>query len=472
MIEVNEDRALWQRYVSGGDDEALIELFDRKQSILQKLAIQVTGNGADADDAIQAALAHLLEREPQAAVQSVQPWLIGVVLNQARSIVRREIRLRNRHQRSQESMEDTYQAPDQELEQQETYDVLNAALSELPENYREPLVLHYIEGMKFKDIADILGRKEETVKKQSQRAVKMMRKKMGQRGLSLTTLALIAMFEQLYAEENSYFTYAELGTAAVPLPLWAERVVVVSGSLVAATILCVLLLNQDAVPAQIQAGNSVDIVSVDPPPDIVPVAKQLEPLEKKKPWQQAKYNKVGTCPFGKLERYQATLEDLANEPKLVGDLILEDHYWRFKPKGKMPTMFETARLKLPAQYHMQFEFKIQDLERALPQQQVVYFGFLFNRSKRKINSEWLHKPDKEVAKALHAEKGKWHTVDIEVQRIGSEKSKLRDVIYSIDGEVYWRVKTNIATRDIIPIGVNNVSVIMRKFVYFDLDAVN
>ena len=469
MIEVTADRALWQRYISGGDEQALIDLFQRKHGVLHRLAVQVTGNAADADDAIQAALAHLIEHEPQHAVQSVQPWLMGVVLNQARSIVRREVRLRNRHQRGQAVDEQEIATPDQMYEQQEMHELLNAALSELPEHYREPLVLHYMEGMKFKDIADVLERKEETVKKQSQRAIKMMRQKMTQRGMSLGALAFIALLEGVHAQEHDCaFTYTESGSAAVPLPAWFEPFMV---SVSAAAVLCVmyfLFMQQRAEPVSVQpivaqVEQSEEITLIDQEP-----LAQVKP----KPWQQAQFKHVMACPFGLLEQHQATKDDLSSERPIDGTLILEDHYWRFRPKGKMPTMFETRQLKLPRQYHMQFEFKIQALEKPLAMKQEVYFGFLFNRTGRKDNMKGILKPLPAVTQRLHADPGTWHTVDIEVQNVDEDGSKMRDVIYSIDGERYWRVETSLPSRDIIPIGVNNISVIMRNFVYFDLDAIN
>ena len=55
-------------------------------------------------------------------------------------------------------------APDAQAESQERGESVRRALSELPEQYREVVVLRHYEGLKFREIGEVLGIPEGTVK--------------------------------------------------------------------------------------------------------------------------------------------------------------------------------------------------------------------------------------------------------------------------------------------------------------------
>lgn len=53
--------------------------------------------------------------------------------------------------------------------------VIDSSLQELPQKYKETLTLHYLQGMQFKEAAEVLGSTEEAVKKQARRGLKKIR---------------------------------------------------------------------------------------------------------------------------------------------------------------------------------------------------------------------------------------------------------------------------------------------------------
>lgn len=55
---------------------------------------------------------------------------------------------------------------------------LKAALFELPISYREVLILYYYQELKVREIADVLGCTENTVKTRLRRARKMLQDKL------------------------------------------------------------------------------------------------------------------------------------------------------------------------------------------------------------------------------------------------------------------------------------------------------
>ncbi|NRA36911.1 MAG: hypothetical protein HRU15_02120 [Planctomycetes bacterium] len=135
-------------------------------------------------------------------------------------------------------------------------------------------------------------------------------------------------------------------------------------------------------------------------------------------------------------------------------------------------MFETAQLKLPKEFHMQFEFKHQSLPAYAGKQIAVYLGFFFNRSKKKPQQKYLQKPDKTILEEIFQKRDQWHTVDIEVSIPDFDKPKMREITYSINEKVYWQARSTIRSRDIIPVGVMNTAVLMRNFQYIDLAQAN
>ena len=55
-------------------------------------------------------------------------------------------------------------SPEQELSMSETVHQVHAAVADLPERQREAIVLFAIEGMKYREISDVMGAPVNTVK--------------------------------------------------------------------------------------------------------------------------------------------------------------------------------------------------------------------------------------------------------------------------------------------------------------------
>lgn len=72
-------------------------------------------------------------------------------------------------------------SPSQQAARREQAVLLADALRQLPETYREVIVLRHLEGLKFPEIAERLGRTEEGVKKTWARALARLRLLLGER---------------------------------------------------------------------------------------------------------------------------------------------------------------------------------------------------------------------------------------------------------------------------------------------------
>jgi RNA polymerase sigma-70 factor (ECF subfamily) len=131
---------------------AVTRLVDEHYEFLYRFAVRLTGSGADAEDLVQQAFltAHAKFeqlREPDKA----RAWLIVVVRNAFRKSLRRDRPLllstvSDPPEPSQNGIGD--RLIDSESVQ--------AALNELPEEFRTPLILFYFEELSYKQIADLL----------------------------------------------------------------------------------------------------------------------------------------------------------------------------------------------------------------------------------------------------------------------------------------------------------------------------
>jgi len=134
--------------------------------------------------------AYLLVRDPRDAEEAVQeaylrvwrfraslpdgagrePWLYRVIVNTCYSMLRREVPRRARTQSggfdasaaAEPAARD--RSPETAAEDAEAADTIDAALSDLPEHLRAPVVLRYWTGLSEREIATAIGRRPGTVR--------------------------------------------------------------------------------------------------------------------------------------------------------------------------------------------------------------------------------------------------------------------------------------------------------------------
>lgn len=106
-------------------------------------------------------------------------WLARIVKNVVEDEWRRE------RERPTVSLHDvspdkasTVDTPDVILEREERHKLVHRALEEMPSTYREPLVLKYYEGMKYREIAHLLGIPVGTVRSRLNKARHILKEKL------------------------------------------------------------------------------------------------------------------------------------------------------------------------------------------------------------------------------------------------------------------------------------------------------
>lgn len=161
-----------------GDERAFGLLVGRYRRAAYAVAYSVTGRHEDAEDAAQESFLVALQRlEECRSPERFAGWMMAIVRNRARNLVRRES-LRETDQVPL-SASTRLPTPDREAERSELQAVLRGALGALPEVQREIVLLHDMEGWKHREIADRLGIPSGTVRSHLHFARRALREALG-----------------------------------------------------------------------------------------------------------------------------------------------------------------------------------------------------------------------------------------------------------------------------------------------------
>ena len=153
------DRELVDAVLHKKDETAFRELYRRHTSRLFALVGRLLARGDDeAEDVVQEIWVHAFESLPNFQWgSSFSTWLTGVGLNRVRDRIRR-------YGRSRESaMEHVPEVPVASASHEDRVD-LERMIARLPDEQRMVLVLHDVEGMKHREIAEHLDIPEGTSK--------------------------------------------------------------------------------------------------------------------------------------------------------------------------------------------------------------------------------------------------------------------------------------------------------------------
>jgi RNA polymerase sigma factor (sigma-70 family) len=145
-------------------------------------------NAADADDAFQATFLVLVRR----AASIRRPQLLGNWLYGVAHRVAARVRVQAARRRSREMSEVEMIAANPCREACEWSPVLHEELNRLPEKYRAPMVLCYLQGKTNQEAAQLLAWPVGTVKGRLTRARDLLKKRLTRRGVLLSSSLLAA----------------------------------------------------------------------------------------------------------------------------------------------------------------------------------------------------------------------------------------------------------------------------------------
>ena len=128
-------------------------ILDKYGNNLYRICLVTLKNEADAEDALQDTLVRYIQKAPRfESGEHQKAWLIRVAVNICRDMLRK----RRYHEEELENI------PVPEADEQQR-SALEALLT-LPEKFRTPMTLHYVEGYSVAELAKLLSMTQSAVK--------------------------------------------------------------------------------------------------------------------------------------------------------------------------------------------------------------------------------------------------------------------------------------------------------------------
>jgi len=192
MVEHVSDATLLERFVTRREEAAFAALVQRHGPLVLGVCRRVLRNPHDAEDVFQATFLVLARKAVRIPWQtSVSKWLYVVAqrlaLHARAALLRRQNRERPAvpHGERQPLAEESHPQADPmaEIARRELRQVLDDELYHLPEKYRTPLVLCYLEGKTNEEAARELGWPTGSMSRRLERARALLRQRLIRRGL-------------------------------------------------------------------------------------------------------------------------------------------------------------------------------------------------------------------------------------------------------------------------------------------------
>jgi len=190
---VLSDEQLLKRFLGRKDElaeAAFAELIERHGPLVHRVCLDVLGDPEAAQDAAQVVFL-VLARKAQSIRKpaSLGPWLHGVALRVARRVRSETARRKVAERKKAEIMHERQiaESRDEPMDHAE----LHAEIDQLPEKYRWPIILCYMQGQTQTQAAETLGWPLGTVQIRLHRGREQLRSRLIRRDASLSRSALL-----------------------------------------------------------------------------------------------------------------------------------------------------------------------------------------------------------------------------------------------------------------------------------------
>jgi len=172
-MESLSDSAIMEK-VRDGQVEKLAILFERHHVKIFNFFLRLTGSHNLSEDLVQDVFIRILKyRSTYEGKGKFTVWMYRVARNVHVDHLRKNKGTYNLEDQFEEP-ESKEDSPMHALEQKKDKELIQKALSQLPVKKREALILSRFQDMKYKEIAELFGCREGTIKASIHRAVKQL----------------------------------------------------------------------------------------------------------------------------------------------------------------------------------------------------------------------------------------------------------------------------------------------------------
>jgi RNA polymerase sigma factor (sigma-70 family) len=188
------DAHLLERFAARRSEGAFAVLVERHGPLVHSVCRRILNDAHDAEDAFQATFlilarkAHTIQKH-----QSLASWLYKVAY---RIALRARADISRRRTQEKEAVQTTPPPTPAEAAQRELGKMLDEEVQRLPEKYRAPVTLCYLQGRTNEEAAEQLSCPTGTLKVRLMRARDLLRKRLARRGVGLTLVGLTALLLQ------------------------------------------------------------------------------------------------------------------------------------------------------------------------------------------------------------------------------------------------------------------------------------
>jgi RNA polymerase sigma factor (sigma-70 family) len=186
------DGQLLERFATRHSEGAFAVLVERHGPLVHGLCRRILNDAHDAEDAFQATFlvlakkAHTIHKH-----QSLASWLYKVAY---RIALRARADISRRRAQEMEAVPTALPPMPADVSRRELGEVLDEEVQRLPEKYRAPVTLCYLQGQTNEQAAQQLSCPTGTVKIRLMRARDLLRKRLTRRGIGLTLAGLTTLF--------------------------------------------------------------------------------------------------------------------------------------------------------------------------------------------------------------------------------------------------------------------------------------
>jgi RNA polymerase sigma factor (sigma-70 family) len=189
-----EDGELLERFVAQQDESAFAALVQRYGGLVYGLCRRILRDEQDAEDAFQASFLILVRKATTISKNaSVGSWLYGVAVRVA---LRAKADLARRRARDRQAEPQQPAEPATEVMERDLHGLLDEEVNRLPEKYRLPVLLCYLEGKTFEEAARQLHCPLGTVSTRLAWARERLRSRLSRRGLVLSVAGFTTLLSQ------------------------------------------------------------------------------------------------------------------------------------------------------------------------------------------------------------------------------------------------------------------------------------
>ncbi len=183
-----DDIELLRKYALDNSEAAFATLVSRHINLVYSTALRAVRNHHQAEEITQAVFVILTRKAQSLGSETIlSGWLFRTARLTAANYSRTEMRRIRREQEVFMQSNSPDHTPDM---WQQIEPVLNDVIADLGEKDRNAIVLKFLEGKAYKEVATILGATEEAAQMRVNRALEKLRKSFAKRGVTLTASVL------------------------------------------------------------------------------------------------------------------------------------------------------------------------------------------------------------------------------------------------------------------------------------------